>query len=452
MFAAVAAKAQTFTDTTYDASGALTSSEASVIDKVIPIGSEYENSIPVLNNRFRIDSDVEKVVLVFFRTFGAKPVVLVQPDGSKLYLDNDPNDDSYHWFETDTYDMIELTNPMPGPWQALGEILPGSKVMVIADLTLIVDPIPQIIFSGETIKHTAFLKNAGKRVNFTEFRDVVALSIDFMSTNHPDHENFGLGTKNIARFLDNGEGLDEAPSDGVFTGEFDLRITNGEWQPVFSVRTPLFSRERTGEKVVLLPNPIHIDHIEDETEAGFHTIKISVDEEHLLPESLILDGTLRNPEGDAEKFSITETGNYQREITIVNSGYGIYRANMTAYATTVDGREIVVEVPEYTFVTREPVVIEEPVVIPEPSAQELEAMRQEKLAQERKALIVDILAFNLSLLFIGVIVILLIADKRKRPDSHISLQMLNSLKSLARFIPKKKAKDTSVEADSKANT
>lgn len=404
-------------------------SAVSVASKILPIGEEYQNNITLLNNRFRIDAGVDKVILVFFREFGTQPIVLVQPSGSKLFLENDQLDDSYQWYESDTYDMIELIEPMPGPWQALGQILPSSRVMVIADLTLEVEAIPTPVFSGETIKHTAFLRNAGNKVNFKEFRDVVTLSIDLLSTNHPDQENFGLGSKNIARFEDNGIGLDEVAGDGVFTGDFDLDITNGEWQPVFSVRTPLFSREQSGDKLMLLPNPVQIRHVADETEQGFHRIYVDADAQYIDNESLLVEGTVRSPEGEIERFSLTDLGPQQREFTIVNSGYGIYRVSLKAYATTTNGRDILLGVPEYSFVTREPVVeiVQEPV---EEIALALPAAQLETIEPKKSSLMIIVLIVNCILLLLGGLVILAIADRRRRPNAHLTGKIVAWLKNV----------------------
>lgn len=401
---------------------------SSIVEKILPIGEQFQNNIPLLHNRFRIDAGVDKVILVFFREFGTQPIVLVKPNGSKLFLDNDSEDDSYQWYESDTYDMIELIAPMPGPWQALGQIMPNSKVMVIADLTLEAEVIPTPVFSGETLKHTAFLRNAGQQVNFKEVRDVVTLSIDFISTNDPDYENFGLGSKNIARFLDDGIALDEVAGDGIFTGDFDLDIPNGEWQPVFSVRTPLFSREQTGDKVLLLPNPIRVSHIADESESGFHRVLVEADPEYIDNVSLLLEGTVRSPEGEIERFSLTEIGPQSRELTIVNSAYGIYRISLKAYAQTINGRDVVIDVPDYSFVTKEPVieVIEEP--SPVQNEQLVEPVIQEpKLAEENNFVFFAILV-NVVLLIIGAMTIFIIADKRKRPNDHLLLKISQRLK------------------------
>jgi len=443
---AVAVKAQDTPADTQD-----TPSDKNVIEKIIPIGNEYQNSIALLNNRFRIDDDVEEVTLVFFRQFGAQPIVLVRPDGSKLYLDNDSVDDSYRWFETDTYDMIELTNPMPGPWQALGEVLPGSRVMVIADLTLQADPIPSPVFSGETLKQTAVLRNADKEVNYREFKDIVVLSIDFMSTNVPDYANFGLGTRNISRFKDNGMGLDETPGDGIFTGQFNLEVAYGEWQPVFNIRTPLFSRELMTDKVMLLPPPVTVTHIEDDSGEGFHRILIDPDADYLDSNTLMLEASLRGPEGDVERVSVTGVGDYQRQLKLLNSGFGIYAAEIKIFAKTLGGREIMLSLPDYNFRTELPVIEE---VIPVLTESEILAAQKEaeqraiadaKAAEEKKAndLLKLVLAINAVVLTIGGIVIFLIYDRRRRPDNHL-LTKLRPLMAKLKF--KKKQSPPEVSA------
>ena len=50
------------------------------------------NEIPLLDNRFRIDHDVDKITLLFFRRQGSPAVVLVRPDGSKIYATHSLND------------------------------------------------------------------------------------------------------------------------------------------------------------------------------------------------------------------------------------------------------------------------------------------------------------------------------------------------------------------------
>ena len=396
-------------------------------DQVVPIGSEYHNSIRLLNNRFRIDSDIKEVTLVFFRQFGAPPIVLVKPDGSKLYLENDPGDDSYNWFETDTYDMIALKEPMPGPWQAVGEVLTGSRVMVIAEITLQAEPIPNVVFSGETLKQTAYLQNAGSKVDLTAFRDVVTLSVDFMSTNNPNYPNFGLGSRSVARFEDNGLGYDEVEADGVFTGQFDLQIVEGEWQPIFTLRTPLFSREQVNDRVVLLPNPIKLSHSVEYNEQKDHLLMIDADTDYVDLSSLVVDGTIRQPSGEVTRFSITEVTDSVKTVDIVNTEFGIYKININVYAQSKTGRNLVLTVPEYSFVTEAPPIIEEAVeeLVLDP---ELDPANME--AVEESSPIMLVIVINLTLLIVGCLGFYLIVDKRNNPDNHAIKKLMAKLKQI----------------------
>ncbi|MFC3121650.1 TIGR03503 family protein [Agaribacter flavus] len=398
-----------------------------VLEKVVPLGNEYQNNIQLLDNRFRIDSDVKKVTLIFFREYGSAPIVLVRPDGSKLYLDNDGVDDSYDWYDTDTYDMIQLSNPMPGPWQAIGEILPQSRVMVIADITLSTDPIPSPVFSGEIIKITAQLNNAGNRIDFNEFRDVVSLSVDFASTNNPNFINFGLGTKSVARFEDNGLGFDEQSGDGVFTGQFDLKISPGEWQPIFTVRTPLFSREQIPDKVVLRENPVSMHYELDMTNNGYHLLHVDVDRDYVDISSVLLDGTIKHPNGDVERFSVTEISDDTRVVEIINAGYGEYKINLSLFANTVSGRDIVLDVPEYAFTHEMPIVEIEQAEQKQESEAEQSTELVVKEETSESSLIMLVLGLNLGLIMIGGGIIFFILDRRKNPDQSLFKRLANKI-------------------------
>lgn len=418
-------------------------SDPSVISKIVPLSDKFHNNIELLNNRFRVDSDIKEVTLVFFREYGAQPIVLVRPDGSKLHLENDLDDDSYEWFETVNYDMISLKNPMPGPWQAVGEILPNSRVMVIAGITLNAQAIPEVVYSGETLKQTAYIENAGSRVNMAEFKDVVSLSIEFVSTNNPSFANFGLGTRQVARFHDNGLDFDEENSDGVFTGEFNLNIIEGEWQPIFTIRTPLFSREQSTPKVVLRPNPVSITHSEEYFENGNHLIEFDVDRKEIDVSSVLISGNARTPEGEEVSFSQTVVSDFARKVEIINSDYGVYRINAKVFAQTHSGRDIVLSIPEYSFFTREPIVEEvvEPVAEINEIDQQLEQLEKEVQVEEANTPILFILFINLALLFVGCIVIFLLYDRRRNPNNHFALKMTGLLKSVSKITFKRKQLD-----------
>jgi uncharacterized protein (TIGR03503 family) len=418
---------------------------------IVELGTEFQNSILFLNNRFRVDNDVDEVTMVFFRENGSAPIVLVRPDGSKVFIESDDTDPNVRWYETPTYDMISIKKPMPGPWQAVGQILEGSKVMVIADIVLDAEPIPRNIYSGEIIKQTAILKNDGKQVDFSPFRDVVSLSIDFVSNNNPNYENFGLGSRTIAKFKDNGQGLDEVAGDGVFTGQFNLNIPSGEWRPTFGIRTPMYNREQINETVLLHPNPILIDVKIDQSNEADHIITVDTDSQHIKLDTLLLDGKVKHPNGEMDNITLTETNDSLKVIKVKNDSFGIYRIKLTAFATTVDGREVIIDVPEKTFVTTPPPP-PEPEPVPEDMVNAEEApivVTVPKKTWTTLDTINTIIAINLFIFIVGGLAIYLVLNKRKYPNDHVMLRCQQSCLTLLNKIKNMKKKKAEVEDEEK---
>lgn len=394
-------------DTSLNTDSAMAQSAESPL---VQLGSEYHNGIELLQNRFRIDFEVEEITMIFFREYGSVPVVLVRPDGSKIFQSSANGEDIF-WFDTATYDMISIKNPTPGPWQAVGQIVPNSRVMVISDLALHAEPLPTIIFSGEILKQTAYLTNDGVPIDYTAFRDVVELTTTLSSTNNPNFNNFGANTEVVATFIDNGKGMDERPLDGVFTGQFNLAIADGEWIPTFTVSTPMFSREQVDPTIMLLPNPIKVQAEIDGGGNGYHKLKIDAQREYVDMSTLLIDGKVRFPNGDIQNFSITDMSDDVREHLIVNYEYGVYRVKLTAYGNTNDGREFILDVPEYSFLTEEPEPVVEPVapmidssVLDEADPQIASAALVEPITKDEMAkstLVIIIVIINLVIIVFG---------------------------------------------------
>ena len=142
------------------------------------ISDNKTNQIPYFDNRFRIDAELDEITLLFYRSRGSIPIILVRPDGSKLRTDNvDYN--KVQWHDDTTFDLIKIKKPMPGPWQAIGDILPQSHIMVMSDVKMKVDPLPKIVLSGETLKVVGKLYNGDEPINTPHFRNVVKLDVHF---------------------------------------------------------------------------------------------------------------------------------------------------------------------------------------------------------------------------------------------------------------------------------
>jgi uncharacterized protein (TIGR03503 family) len=312
------------------------------------------NQVPYFDNRFRIDARLDEITLLFYRHYGSAPIILVKPDGTKIKVNDHPKD-TVTWFDDTTFDMVKIKKPMPGPWQAIGQILPKSKIMVISDIKLEVTPLPEILLAGETVKITATLHNGSEAIIQPTFNNVVNLDVDFYSTNNTEFDNFGSDAVQLTSFRDDGKELDEYAGDGIFTGEFDLKIAAGEWDPVYSIELPMATRVLNQQSIILRPSPVDLKVDITNDELDTHKIKLLIDKRFVKPESLIFQGKITYPNKHSEPFSIMENeGLIDGDVNtrFLNIGYtdsGIHRLNINAFGETINGREFRLALHEFTF-------------------------------------------------------------------------------------------------------
>lgn len=311
------------------------------------------NQIPLLDNRFRIDFEVKEITLVFFRKRGTPPVVLVKPDGSKIYWRN-AKEQQVIWHEDKTYDLIKISNPTPGPWQAIGQILPESRIMVLTDIDLEVDKLPTDLMVGETLKVTARLTNGGKPINARDFRDILQLDVLLISTQKPEYDNHLQTVIEFTSFKDDGKNFDEKPRDAIFTGEFKLDFPAGEWIPKYIVKTPLYTRELIQEPILVHRTPLATEVKEGATEQDKHVLTYSILPGPAVGDKVSLQGRIRFPSEEVQSFTLGEQEGNSRILPIVNAGFGTYRVEHTMFGKTSTGRDFVMTLPEVTFAATGP--------------------------------------------------------------------------------------------------
>jgi len=306
------------------------------------------NQIPLLDNRFRIDYEIDEITLVFFRKKGAPSVVLVKPDGSKVYS-RTAKDHQMEWHDDKTYDLIKIKQPMPGPWQAIGGILPESRIMVLTDIDLEVDPLPTDMMVGESLKVTARLTNGGKPINAKDFRDVLKLDVLLVSTQKAEYDNQNQTVLELTSFQDDGKNFDERPRDAIFTGEFKLDFPAGEWIPKYIVKTPLYTRELMQAPIIVQRAPVEYAVVEALAEAERHQLTYTINDGPADGNTVAFQGRIRFPNNEVQSFTLGEMPGNSRLLAIANAGVGTYRIENMMFGRTKSGREFVMSLPEYTF-------------------------------------------------------------------------------------------------------
>ncbi len=391
------------------------------------------NQVPYFDNRFRLDANLDEITLIFYRKRGSTPIILIRPDGSKIRV-NEFDHENVQWFDDSTFDMIKIKKPMPGPWQAVGDILPNSQILVVSDVKIAVAPLPEIAFSGETLKVEGKLFNGDEAIESPHFKKVVKLDVNFYSTNNSSYENFGADAIKVTSFRDDGRGLDEYANDNTFTGEFVLNFAPGEWQPVYLVKLPMATRELRQSALLLQKTPVELSVVtSDETDRP-HQLLLTIDPTFVDPSSLIFQGKFTFPDRQIEPFSIMERTGDSRATTITNTEPGIYRVNVSAFGKTLSGRQFRLVVPEFTFnveasndvlaESRNSIV--DGSVMPVETAEELLAIAEQERAEallaqqkaqdeEEQETILIIAAGNTIIILIAVVLFYILRRKKVKP-------------------------------------
>jgi uncharacterized protein (TIGR03503 family) len=308
---------------------------------------------------------------------------------------------------------------MPGPWQALGKIETDSKILVLSDVELQVDPIPDEVFQYERVKSQARIVNAGHIINEPGFHEVVRLKARLYSTNDANEPNFGADIFRLGEYIDDGKGLDEKRRDGIFTVEYNLKAVPGKWMPKYRLTAALFDREVEQDPIRILPSPVTLREklaIEGER---YHYVYFDVEGSGIVDEELVFQGTVQFPNGETQTFSISQL--QKRELEIFQNDFGKFVIDCEVFGTTTDGREFVMHLPEFVFITTMPEVesIIPDEMSPEQMAAEQAAMEQAIQAQrekEQEVPVLLIIIINLAILLFGFLVIWMFVLKKSIPN------------------------------------
>jgi uncharacterized protein (TIGR03503 family) len=373
----------------------------------------------LLSNRFRVDQAVEKIVFIIDRIPESAPIILVQPDGSKLYAIRQY--DGVKWMDANAGDMIEITNPQIGPWQIIGDILPSSEIRLATSLHLNVDPIPNELFVNEKIKLTSSLSFNNKLLRIGQVDDLIKHEVFLRSSSNPEHRNFGAGTFTIGDFIDNGLGLDAKSGDGIFTGRLNLDKPIGHYELLVRVGNKVFEREYD-QPLLLRAQPIVVDLLTAAIN-GQYTLRFISNSKVANLDKMLLQIKVTNADDTVNHYSINGVApNHLFKLAAIESP-GRYKINIDVFGTTVDGRDFAFELKQLKVR-----IIALPTEVAEKAQRQFNAekesafekkLRYKAIAAERQeaddktTLIIIGIMVNVIILILGGIIMFLFFRKKK---------------------------------------
>ncbi|WP_429180145.1 TIGR03503 family protein [Aeromonas salmonicida] len=304
------------------------------------------SDIPLLDNRFRIDYGVKEITFIVTRKPGTSSVILVRPDGSKLYVGK-VTPPEVGWLALKDHDLITIRDPMPGPWQAIGEVDPDNRVRILSNIKLETEQLPTQLYQGEVIKLKSWLLIDDAPPKDGYYLTDLGMTVKLQRFNDDTQQGEPILDEVLGHYLDDGKGLDEVPGDGVMTAEALLDVPAGKYRALYSTGNQVFSRARS-QDVLVYPLPVNFTLTPPSQEAGAR-LSFLIDGDELDPASVVVKGKAMNTTNESLPFSAVATG-FKVEVDLsALKAVGQYEVSATLFGTTRLGREIQVILPVKSF-------------------------------------------------------------------------------------------------------
>ncbi len=382
----------------------------------------------LLDNRFRIDPSIEQITFVIYREKPSAPVILVKPNGEKLYAWKHP--DNVSWHQESDMDIVSILNPMPGPWQAIGKVIPKNKIKFLSDISLKVDQFSDKYYEDEIIKFTSRLVENDEPVFLREFLDRLELKVNFIKyTEMTENQTSNTSSQGyvVGQFFDNGQDLDEKAGDGVFTVSMTIKIPPGKYLAKVTSGNGVFFRTLEKE-VFVYPSPVTAKVVQVE-DGELRKLEFMGDKKVLAEGSMAVHAEITTPQGDKVVYqAIEEKGSENTAFIIQDSNKpGQYSWTAWLYANTLkDNRPLVFKFNSQTFAVADFSAIEK--IKREREIREAEKLEEEKIqiaqekkAEDRKFAVLAIVGGNLFLLMFAALLWLIIWDRHKKKTTPSSL-------------------------------
>ncbi|TNI70601.1 TIGR03503 family protein [Aeromonas media] len=309
------------------------------------------SDIPLLDNRFRIDYGVKEITFIIKRKPGTPSVILVRPDGSKLYVGKVTPPD-VGWLTQQDQDLITVRNPMPGPWQAIGEVDPDNRVRLLTDIRLESEPLPARLYQGERVKLQSRLLIDGAAPGAGYYLSDLGMTVKLQQFNDAVQSGEPIVEETLGHYLDDGKGLDEVPGDGILTAEAVLDVPAGKYRALYSSGNQVFSRAQS-QQVLLFPWPLSYTLDAPSGDIGAR-LSLLIDADELDPTSVVIQGKAIDSAGVSMAFNAVATEPRLGVDLSALKAAGQYRVEATLFGTTRLGREVQLQLPVKSFTIMPP--------------------------------------------------------------------------------------------------
>ena len=279
------------------------------------------DSVPLVDNRFTIDTSVNEMTILVFRENETDVTQLVQPDQkNQSYETHEP---SVSWMQEKHFDLITIDKPMSGEWFIDGNIDPDNRVMVLTDLRMETIDLPNNILAGEQFDIVAKLTDHGKQIDRQDFLQLVTAELSTQPLQGEPINN-KMTLNNQTAFMANlGKLFDSGQNDIVITAKSDT-----------------FERQRRQSvNVVALPFDVTVTQLDVDSRS--HRLSMSADASMIDPQSLQISALLSAPDGSEFPYEVLRQSENAWQLTVADlQPETAYQLSLQIRGKTPAGRNV----------------------------------------------------------------------------------------------------------------
>jgi uncharacterized protein (TIGR03503 family) len=267
------------------------------------------DTIPLIENEFIIDDSVYEMTLLVFKDPTAKnqTTEIIEPSGDSYTQGTAPN--YVKWQAEKNYDLLTIQKPNIGDWKINANIDPDNRVMVVTNLKIQTNYLPNNVFLGEEIDLKLFLMDQKEIITNDEFLHLTSIDITALPTSDDDD---AMAKKWFLH--DNGLRGDKKAHDGIFDVALGKSFKEGKNSFIIRASSGTFARELK-QSFMVHDLPLLFAELEITEGQGniIRRVRVSPNLEYLDPKNIKISAFLKTENSKAEKVTLKNDNNQQLE-------------------------------------------------------------------------------------------------------------------------------------------
>jgi len=318
--------------------------------------------VPLADDGFVIDSSVEEFTALIFRKDQSDPTQLLGPDGERLSADT--RSKYVNWYRADNYDLITVKQPLEGQWQVMADMEPDSRVTVVSNLNLRVNPLPVNIFKAQQLNTSFVLQEDGATIIRPEFLSLMEIEASMLA---------GKDEFDLREIWQQKVDTQVPPADGKFSIALPAFAKEGIYQLSITVDGKSFVREFNHQFTTRVMFDGDVTQKFNDGKMDF-VLTVRAFDMHVAVDKTKVVATIVDPDGRNKILPLVSTALDTWQTTLSPESEGQYIANIRVRGEKDDGARFDISLDEIHFnfsidagfVEASPPFFDEPVATPSP--------------------------------------------------------------------------------------